>query len=77
MAKKSSKQECMSVPMMDKEWRARDDADTLRRAGEIMVDKSRLSAAQREVQKTARALERVTGGTKPRGNSLGLARGKR
>jgi len=77
MAKKSSKHECMAAPMVDRDWRARDDADTLRRAGEIMNDGGRLKAAQTEVRKTAAALERVTAGTKPRGNGLGLAKGRR
>lgn len=76
MAKKSSKNDCvMAAPMIDREWRARDDADTLRRAGEILGDSSRLKAAQSEVRKTATALERVAGGRKssPRGNGLGFA----
>ena len=76
--KKSSKSDCMmAAPMVDHEWRARDDADTLRRAGEIMNDRGRLKAAQLEVKKTAAALERVTGAAKPRGNSLGFAKGRR
>jgi hypothetical protein len=78
--KKFTKHETAGMPMADQSWRARDDADTLRRAGEIMSDKSRLSAAKKEADKTVKALTRVIGGgskAAPRTSSPGFAKGKR
>jgi len=40
-------------PVSDKEWRARDDADTLARAEEIKADKTRLDTAQAAATKMA------------------------
>ena len=74
MAKKSTtKNEC-AVPAMDQSWRARDDADTLRRAGEIMGDKGRVKAAKGELLKSVAAIQRVTAApaVKPSPNPRGL-----
>ena len=77
MSKSKTKDACAGIPMMEQAWRARDDAETLRRAGEIMGDKSRMSAAQREVNKSVQALQKfATSGPKPRGSvSPGFAKG--
>lgn len=44
-----------------REWRARDDLDTLKHAEEIANDRTRLVAAEREAKKQIKALARVAG----------------
>lgn len=68
--KTSTKSNEAAMPMVDRDWRARDDAETLRRAGEIMGDRSRVKAAQSELRKSMAAIERVASRTP----SLGLAK---
>ena len=69
-AKSKSKMAEMPSVMEDKKWMARSDAETLRKAGEIMGDRSRAKAAQAELRKDLAAVERVSG----KAPSLGLAR---
>lgn len=68
--KSTSKSEVNAAPMIDRDWRARDDAETLRRAGEIMGDRGRVKAAQSELRKSMAAIERVASRTP----SLGLTK---
>lgn len=72
MAKRTSNKQSlgMAVPAENDSWRARDDAETLRRAGEIMGDRGRVKAAQSELRKNMAAIERISG----RAPSLGLAK---
>lgn len=48
-----------SVSADEKRWRARNDADTLVAAQEIMQDRARLTAAQRSAKEQATRLDRV------------------
>ena len=43
----------------EKEWQAKDDIDTLKRAEEIMADKARLEAAKQHAQKTIKSLDTI------------------
>jgi len=43
MAKRSSKE--VAMPAVDREWQARNDLDTIRRAGEVMADRHRMAEA--------------------------------
>ena len=89
MTKKTTGVPCGPSPAMEDAWRARDDAETLRRAGEIMGDKGRVKAATNELNKSMSAIKRVVGAAPverkaapnpkaaPRGNGLGFAKGRR
>lgn len=48
-----------SLPAMDKEWQARNDADTLMRAKEIEANKSRLTAARKVAATEAKRFAQV------------------
>ncbi len=51
-----------SVPAVDRKWRARCDADTLRQAEEIRRDTSRLRAAKSHLRTEVKAAEKVIKG---------------
>jgi hypothetical protein len=54
------------MPRMDaqeKKWRAESDADTLRRAAELQSDRTRLTAARRELERQQKATVRAIGFT--------------
>lgn len=70
MAKKAAKDTMACSPEVDRQWQARNDADTLRRAGEIMGDRGRVRAAQMELKRDLAAVSRVTG----RAKGLGFAK---
>lgn len=69
---KHAKRTTEAMPRIDREWQRKNDLDTLRRAGEIMRDSARLSAAQREAGEQMRELQKVVG--KTRGAGLGFAK---
>lgn len=52
------RKEIQPAPYIDP-YRAEDDARTLQRAGEVMGDNKRMSAAQKHLQKTQAAVQRV------------------
>jgi hypothetical protein len=56
-------------------YRAEDDARTLQRAGEVMGDGKRMAAAQKHLQKTQAAVQRVLQAPKPAAKSA--SKGKR
>jgi len=62
MAKRSSKLNSMpATPTVDTDWQSRDDLNTLRRAGEIMSDRPRMSAAQQMHAKEMKGMQKVLG----------------
>lgn len=69
---KHSKRVTEAAPSMEREWQRKNDLDTLRRAGEIMRDKTRMRSAQREAGEQMRELQKVVG--KTRGPGLGFAK---
>ena len=71
MAKRKSPEPC-TAPTVDREWQARNDLDTLRRAGEIVNNKSRMSAAKTMATKEMQGLSKIVG--KTGGNGLGFAK---
>jgi hypothetical protein len=58
MSRKRGK-ETMGVLASDDSWRAREDAETLKRAEEIRADKARAAAAEKELRKTSEAIEKA------------------
>lgn len=70
MAKR--KPETAAMPMVDHEWMAKNDLDVLRRAGEVMQNKGRMRAAQREAKDQMKELQKVVGNQ--RGPGLGFAK---
>ena len=70
MAKR--KAETCAAPTLDREWQAHNDLDTLRRADEIVNNKSRMSAAKTMATKEIQGLSKIVG--KTTGNGLGFAK---
>ena len=56
---------------MDREWQARSDADSLRRAAEVMADRSRMSAAKQCITKEQRGMQKMMGGAPRTGGKKG------
>ena len=72
MAKRSSKSPNTNMaPAMDREWQARSDADSLRRAAEVMADRSRMSAAKQCITKEQRGMQKMMGGAPRTGGKKG------
>lgn len=83
MAKKSTHSN-VAMPAMEDDYRAQSDAETLRRAGEIMGNKPRMMAAKSHMEHSMKAMQKAMGMAKgtpksgaPRGHGLGFAKGKR
>lgn len=87
MAKKST-HNSPAMPAMEDDYRAQSDADTLRRAGEIMGNKPRMMAAKSHMEHSMQAMAKAMGmakGATPKasaarghgGMSPGFAKGKR
>lgn len=87
MAKKSTKNSPAMPAAVEDDYRAQSDANTLRRAGEIMGNKPRMMAAKSHMEHSMKAMEKAMGMAKgmpkasaPRGHggmSPGFAKGKR
>jgi len=72
MAKRSSKSQTdVAAPTVDKEWQARSDANILRSAGEVMADRSRMSAAKQCIMKEQRGMQKMMGGAPRVGGKKG------
>lgn len=75
MAKGKSKGHDMAMPMVDKKWMAKNDLDTLRRAGEVMRDRSRMAAVKSVAREEVKDLQKIAGKTAaPSGGGLGFAK---
>lgn len=48
------------ITAADKKWQAQDDLRTIQRASEIQMDKSRMTAAQKEAQSQIASLSSLT-----------------
>lgn len=59
MARKSK--EVLAMEAQEREWQAKDDARTLKRAAEIAQDKGRQSRAHTEINKELKALQTIAG----------------
>ena len=70
MAKRSKPETAM--PMPAQKWMARNDLDTLRRAGEVMRDQARMAAAKRAALEDVKDLQKIAG--KTTGPGLGFAK---
>ena len=59
MARKRKRSTGADAPMIDKDYRARSDLDTLTRAEEVKADRARLTAAQKEADRQRASLSRI------------------
>lgn len=55
----------LSRTAQERQWQAQDDLRTLQQAQNVMSDKKRLSAAQKEAAKQSAALAKVAGRKSP------------
>ena len=70
MARRSSKNSPVAMPMEDMKWRARQDMETLKGAHEIMSDKSRRSAAMAHAKSEMKVMQKIA--APKMGHSLNL-----
>jgi hypothetical protein len=54
----------MTKSTQDKIWQAQNDADTLKRAEEIKMDKPRFASAQTQIRKDVKAANNIIKGRK-------------
>lgn len=75
MAKGKSKGCDTVMPMVDKKWMAKNDLDTLRRAGEVMRDRGRMAAVKSVAREEVKDLQKIAGKTAvSSGGGLGFAK---
>ena len=71
---KKGKTDHVAMPMADTKWMAKNDLDTLRRAGEVMRDSKRMSAVKSVAREEVKDLQKIAGKVAPRGGGLGFAK---
>lgn len=74
MKKHAKAETAAAMPMPDQKWMARNDLDTMRKAHEIMADKSRMNAAQSMAKEEMKVMQKIAGKTPATGPGLGLAK---
>lgn len=62
-SKSATKATANQAPEVDRTWQARSDLDALRRAGEVVSDRSRMAAAQNMHRKEMAGMQKVMGKT--------------